>query len=89
MSDALKEDDIICILGKTENFTYDLRPLFKLIKERDGNILDDKEICKLIGVLPPSYSRTKETLTQYIRESFAKVFADEGESYSRKRDDYT
>ena len=82
MSDALIEDDIISILGKTENFTYDLHPLFKLFKERKGNTLDDKEICKLIGVLPSSYSRTKETLTRYIQESFLQVFSEEEKNYS-------
>ena len=69
---AFDKNDIIRILGETESFSYDISAISEALFDET---VTDKEICALIGIDHPSYSRTKEkTLIPLIRNYFKMVF---------------
>ena len=69
---AFDKNDIIRLLGETENFTYDISAISEVLFD---DAVPDKEICALIGIDHPSYSRSKEkTMIPLLQKYFKMVF---------------
>ena len=79
ISPVFQLEDIIQVLGNSEYFKYDVRPLLKLFEENGKKVAPAREICVLIGKTEENYSRSKQVFYECFVDAYDKVF---GKNYS-------